>query len=390
MNYVRTLAALTLAVHPFAMVQAQNGPRPSGSQTAIQLPEGQGRDVTQKVCGMTCHGAEIIMGEGRSRDQWTAVVNAMVARGARATENELGQIANYLSTHFGTNYVAPASLQKKPAVAKLGVGPTSGTGRGPGPLGAGAADSHVVDNAGAERGKAIYMTECMVCHGPRARGGNKDLPANQQGPNLVRSLIVLRDRYGSQIGPFLLKGHTLKSGRQSASLKTEELIDLSHFLHQTVYNTLRTGNELRIQNILTGDKKAGEEFFNGAGRCKNCHSATGDLAAYGKRFEPPSIQQKFLFPRTVAFSRDGSRGRSAKPVTVTVTLADEKTVEGVLERLDDFNVSLRDAQGDYRSFVITPSVKVVKHDPLDEHVKLLDEYTDKNIHDITAYLESLK
>jgi hypothetical protein len=65
-------------------------------------------------------------------------------------------------------------------------------------------------------------------------------------------------------------------------------------------------------------------------------------------------------------------------------------VEGVLEKLDDFNVSLRDRDGEYRSFTITPQVKLVKHDPIETHVRLLDEYTDKNIHDVVAYLESLK
>ena len=63
-------------------------------------------------------------------------------------------------------------------------------------------------------------------------------------------------------------------------------------------------------------------------------------------------------------------------------------MEGVLQTLDDFNVALRDAQGNYRSFKITPELKVVKHDPYAMHVTLLDQYTDKDMHDIVAYLES--
>ena len=157
-----------------------------------------------------------------------------------------------------------------------------------------------------------------------------------------------------------------------------------------MYYTLRGGPDLEIKNVLTGDAKAGEAYFNGAGKCNTCHSPTRDLAGIGKKYDPPTLQTRFLFPRTVAFGRAGSGTSKAKPVTVTVTLSSGDVVEGVLDKLDDFNVSLRDAQGDYRSFAITPAVKVVKHDPYQAHVELLDQYTDKNMHDIVAYLETLK
>ncbi len=377
MNHVKTVARLAIAAISCAVLQAQAPP--GGSRSGGALPDGMGRDVTQKVCGATCHGPDIIMGKGRTRDQWTAVDNAMVARGAKATDTELAQIANYLSSHFGPNTVAA-------------VAPPRGnrSGAGPGPLGAGAADSHVVDENGAERGKSVYIAECITCHGNKARGGNSSLPVNQQGADLVRSLIVLHDRYGSQIGPFLAKGHPLQSGRAASSLTTEQVADLAHFLHRTVYNTLRSGPELQIQNVLTGDPKAGAAYFNGAGKCNTCHSPTGDLARIGAKYDPPTLQAKFLFPRTVGFGRRGAGSTTSKPVTVTVTMPNGDMVEGVLDRLDDFNVSLRDAQGEYRSFKITSSLKVVKHDPYAMHATLLDQYTDKNIHDIVAYLETLK
>ena len=105
------------------------------------------------------------------------------------------------------------------------------------------------------------------------------------------------------IGPFLAKGHPLQSGRSASSLKTEQVADLAHFLHQKVYNTLRTGTELQIQNVLTGDPKAGEVYFNGAGKCHTCHSPTGDLKGIGRKYDPPTLQSKFLFPRAVGFGR---------------------------------------------------------------------------------------
>ena len=356
-------------------------------QAGPPLPDGPGKDITHKVCGATCHGTDVIVGKGRTRDQWTAVVNAMVGRGAKATEAELVQIAGYLTSHFGPSMVVTGISTRGD---RPGSNAPRATGRGPGPLGAGAADSHVVDDAGAERGKSVYIAECITCHGVKARGGDSSLPRNQQGADLIRSLIVLRDRYGSGIGPFLAKGHPLQSGRPASALKAEQVADLAHFLHQKVYNTLRTGSELQIQNVLTGDPKAGAAYFNGAGKCNTCHSPTGDLKGIGRKYDPPTIQSKFLFPRSVGFGRRGAAPVTAKPVTVTVTQSTGEVVEGVLQTLDDFNVALRDAQGNYRSFKITPDMKVVKHDPYAMHIALLDQYTDKDMHDIVAYLESLK
>ena len=51
---------------------------------------------------------------------------------------------------------------------------------------------------------------------------------------------------------------------------------------------------------------------------------------------------------------------------------------------------LRDSAGGYRSFKRTPSLKVETKDPLQAHIDLLPKYTDRNIDDIVAYLETLK
>jgi len=383
---VRILITLVLPAMFATTVLAQTSA--AGGRSGPPLPEGAGKDVTLKVCGSTCHGSDIIMGKGRTRDQWTAVVNTMVSKGAKANAAELTQISEYLSTHFAPNMVVSTPPQRG---NRSGAGAPGAFGRGPGPLGAGAADSHVVDDAGAERGKSIYIAECITCHGVKARGGNPNLPTNQQGPDLVRSLVVLHDRYGNEIGPFLAKGHPLQSGRSPSSLKAEQVADVAHFLHQKVYNTLRSGPELQIQNVLTGDPKAGAAYFKGAGKCNTCHSPTGDLKGIGRRYDPPTIQSKFLFPHSVGFGRrGGSASAKENPVTVTVTQSNGEVVDGALVALDDFNVALRDSQGNYRSFKIAESLKVVKHDPYAMHVTLLDQYTDKNIHDIVAYLESLK
>jgi cytochrome c oxidase cbb3-type subunit 3 len=236
----------------------------------------------------------------------------------------------------------------------------------------------------------VYVAECVTCHGNRARGGPDSLPPPQRGADLVRSLVVLKDRYGATIGEFLKKGHPMQSGRPSSALTGKEVIDLSHFLHLKVNDTLRSGPFSQVINVLTGDAKAGEAFFNGAGGCNKCHSVTGDLKGVGAKYDPPALQQKFLFPRSFQVGRGGAVASSNKPVTLKVTTPDGKTVSGNLLHLDDFNVSLRDAAGDYHTWARTPALKVEKTDPYQGHIDLLDKYTDKNIHDIVTYLETLK
>jgi cytochrome c oxidase cbb3-type subunit 3 len=242
---------------------------------------------------------------------------------------------------------------------------------------AGSADKHVVDDAAAERGKKTYVAECITCHGASARGA-------QNGPDLVRSQTLLHDRYGSTIGPFLKKGHMTQS-TPSAKFTDAQILDLSHFLHARLDDTLRTSPMFHVQNVLTGDAKAGEAYFNGAGGCKGCHSATGDLKGFGGKYDAVDIQQRFLFP-----GGGFGRGRGRTQMTVTVTPASGAPVSGVLDKVDDFNVSLRDASGEYHSWTRTASLKVKLDDPLDAHHKLLDVIADKNMHDVTAYLETLK
>ena len=243
--------------------------------------------------------------------------------------------------------------------------------RGSPPSGPGPGDKQIVDAAAADRGKTTYIAKCVTCHGAKARG-------SENGPDLLRSPVVLRDRYGSEIGPFLRKGHPTQTNTSGANFTEPQLEELSHFLKQRFNETLRTSPTYRVQNVLTGTASAGAEYFNGAGRCSGCHSPSGDLAGIGRKYDPPTLQQRFLFPQRT------------KPVTVTVTPRSGAPVSGALVRMDDFTISLRDGSGQYRSWKRTAQLKVEKNDPYAAHVELLDQYTDKNIHDVVAYLESFK
>jgi cytochrome c oxidase cbb3-type subunit 3 len=239
------------------------------------------------------------------------------------------------------------------------------------PPGPGPGDKQSVDAAAADRGKTTYIAECITCHGAKARG-------TDNGPDLVRSVVVLRDRYGKELASFLRKGHPTQSNRPASSFTDKQLEELSHFLKQRFNETLRSSPTYRVQNVLTGDAKQGATYFSGAGRCSSCHSPSGDLAGIGRKYDPPTLQQRFLFPQRT------------KPVTIIVTPPSGSPVTGSLVRMDDFNVALRDSSGQYRSWTRTRGLKIEKTDPYSGHAELLDKYTYKDIHNVVAYLETLK
>ena len=246
-------------------------------------------------------------------------------------------------------------------------------------MGAGPSDLPSVDAAAATRARPIYAAQCINCHGTQARGSEK-------GSNLVRSLVVLRDRYGSELGPFLKKGHPAGA----PVLTDEQVVDMANFLRQRVNDSLRGSPIFQAGNVLTGDAKAGQVYFNGEGKCSSCHGASSSLAGIGGRLTPVDLQQRFLFPRTGRGRGAPAAGPPANAVTVTVTPASGAAISGTLVQLDDFNVTLRDAAGTVQSFRRTPALKVVKTDPLAAHIALLGTITDKQLHDVVAYLETLK
>ena len=321
--------------------------------------------VFQNVCGK-CHPPEAVV-TPRTRELWQETINKMIGLGAKMSPQEQTTVLDYLSATYG-----PGSA------AGRGRGGRAGRGGGP-TLNGAPLDHHVVDPDAANRGRSVWVAECIECHGTSARGTDR-------GKNLIQSDVVLHDRYGSTIGPFLAKGHPMQSGRQSSSLSTIQIADLAHFIHERVYDTLRGSEIFHPQQIVTGDAKAGEAWFNSAGKCNTCHSATGDLKGIGTRFDPATLQGRMLFPR------GGGRGRGAqgKQMTLTITPPNAPAVTGVPVVFDDFDVSVRDNKGEVHAFTRSPELKVVRNDPFAMHDQLLDVYTDKNMHDMLAYLVTLK
>jgi mono/diheme cytochrome c family protein len=340
----------------------------AGAAPLMSAEDAASRATFVRVCA-TCHPVERVIAEGRSRAQWETTIIAMqTSRGATIAPDDFDRVFDYL-----TKFHSRDSVQR---AAALGV--VQGAYGGP-RAHVGAADRHRVDAAAALRGQKIYAAQCVTCHGANARG-------TERGANLVRSPRVLRDRYGSAIGPLLKSGHPMQTG-SAASLSDAEIAEISHFIWDRINSTLRGAPEFDVKDVLAGNPGAGRAFFIGAGGCAACHSPTGDLAGYGARYAPVDIQQRFVFPAA------GGRGGGAKPrpqVRVTVTTSGGSPVSGTLVSLDDFHVALRDAAGAYRSWTRKPDMTITKDDPFAAHVALLDRLSDTSMHDVVAYLETLK
>jgi mono/diheme cytochrome c family protein len=342
------------------------------------------RATFNKVCGV-CHTPETAVATRRTKAQWEESIDKMVQLGAKGTDDEFAAVLSYLVSEYGRDAAADVAL----------AGGRGGRGGAPArPAGgiaatAGAEDKHVVDPAAADRGRKVWAAECINCHGTYARG-------TDNGPNLVRADLVAHDRYGNQLGPFLRKGHPMQSGAASATLTAVQISELSHFLHQRLYDTLRGSPIFIVHDLLTGNAKAGAAYFNGAGKCNTCHSPTGDLAHVGSKYDPPTLQATFLNPRPLGGrggrgpAPGGRGGPVARPVTLTVTPPSGTSITGVVVTFDDFDVAIRDASGEYHAWKRTPDLKVVKNDPYAAHDELIQQYTDQNMHDILAYLVTLK
>jgi cytochrome c oxidase cbb3-type subunit III len=242
------------------------------------------------------------------------------------------------------------------------------------------------DPAAFQRGAALYTTYCSGCHGPNARGG-------PGAPDLVRSLVVLDDEKGLLIAPVLRNGRP-DAGMPKLNLTEPQISDLVAWLHVQTWAADHR-NTYAFKDVLTGNPQKGEAYFNA--NCAACHSADGDLKGIGARYDGFSLQARWLQPRggRGGGGRGGRGGANAgsprASITVTVTLPSGEKVSGTLDRIDDFSVSLRDSEGDYHSFTREGGVpKVEIHDPLKAHTELLAKYTDADIHNITAYLATLK
>jgi cytochrome c oxidase cbb3-type subunit 3 len=263
--------------------------------------------------------------------------------------------------------------------------PGGGRGRGAGPAapaGRGFGRGPSFDAAAIERAKPVFEAQCGFCHGNDARG-------RAGGPDLARSLVVLADTKGKELTEFLHVGRP-PAMPAFPGLTDQQIADIAEFLHERL-EAAKSRSLIDATASLVGDAKAGEAYFNGSGRCTSCHSITGDLAHIAAKYDPATLQDRMINPRP-AGGRGGpapSTPRSTR--TVVVTLPSGQAISGKLEFVSEFVVTLVDDNGARRTFNRNgDNPKVVVTDPLQAHIDMLRTLQDKDMHDLTAYLWTLK
>ena len=268
----------------------------------------------------------------------------------------------------------PVSIAASPESAQ---GPPPGGG-GQGRGGGAAYPARAVNPESAERGKALYTAQCAFCHGADTRGAS--------GPSLLRSQLVQDDRGGETIAPVIRGG---RPPMPPFALSDAQIADIAEFLHSFALNS-RDPARMRPINIVTGDAAAGQAYFGA--KCGSCHAVDRDLKGIATRFpDPRALQQWWLLPGAGGGRGAAPPGGAIAATRATVTLPSGQKHEGRLAQIDEFSVSIVDADGTTRTFARagdTPKIDI--NDPLATHKSLLRAYTDKDIHDVTAYLVTLK
>jgi len=239
------------------------------------------------------------------------------------------------------------------------------------PSPAGNAPAPAAAKSTSESGAASFQENCAFCHGRDAAGG-------ETGPDLTRSKLVESDKRGDKIGEVIRNGRPEKK-MPPFNLPDQEIANLVAFIHSQHAKAVANKGSRRgvdVSDLQTGNVEAGKSYFNGAGNCASCHSPTGDLAGIATRYEGLDLEERMLYPKDAKSK-------------VTVTLPAGEKVTGTLAYLDEFTVGLRDASGTYRSWSLT-GVKYSVDSPVEAHVTLFGKYTDADIHNLMAYLQTLR
>jgi cytochrome c oxidase cbb3-type subunit III len=252
------------------------------------------------------------------------------------------------------------------------------------------------DPAVIARGRALFGVQCTACHGADLRGGD------QGGPNLLRSQIILTDQHGENMLPVIRDGRQGSVGTMPAfRLPEADILAIAEYIHSVMGQAGRQGRppgwETPIElNVLVGDATAGQQYFQKV--CGRCHSPSGDLRGVAARVSDARALQDLWVSGGLS-GRGGGRGGGGggrgdvemSRVQVTVTAPGSASVTGRLVRIDDFVVSIVQEDGVRRTFRREGSVpKVEINDPLEPHRRLVLELTDPDMHDVTAYLATLK
>jgi mono/diheme cytochrome c family protein len=345
------LVAAAVAFHSPVNVSAA-----SAAQAPVPVHTATGGQVYANNCA-TCHGA--------NRQGNLPSFPRLIGISQRMTD---AQITERIREGKG---MMPAFSKLTPdevtsLLTFLKTPPTAGTARS----GGSRAASPTVDPKVVENGHSVFEQNCAFCHGRDAGGG-------ETGPDLTRSKIVRGDIAGEKISEVIRSGRP--DNRMPAfHFSDSDMAAVVAFIHSQTAKAIAMGSRkgVDVSDLQTGNVEAGKAYFNGAGGCSSCHSPTGDLQGIASRYEGLQLEERMLYPR------------NAKS-TATVTLHNGTVVTGTLAYLDEFTIALRDDSGTYRSWPLA-TVKYKVNDPVQAHVELFSKYTDDDIHNLMAYIQTLR
>jgi cytochrome c oxidase cbb3-type subunit 3 len=222
------------------------------------------------------------------------------------------------------------------------------------------------DKVAASRGERLFDRECAFCHGQQARGAT--------GPSLITSDLVLADNHGEHLTPFLKKGRPGSGMPAFATMSNQELKDIAEYLHLQVEDVANRGT-YRVLNIVVGNPGEGKAYVEG--HCEACHSAE-TFAHIGSRFSSADqLQRYWIWP---------ARSREVRASVKT----QKGSATGRLAQISDFRVALVDGSGETLTFARGPGVEVQVDDPLEAHQQMLTSLANDDMHNVTAYFETLK
>jgi mono/diheme cytochrome c family protein len=228
------------------------------------------------------------------------------------------------------------------------------------------------------RGLPLYNSTCGYCHGARGKGG-------QAGPDIIVSTVTLHDEDGVQLTTYVRGPAHSKAAK--VDVADAQMADIAAYLHSRVIYSSGRG-EVHLAEVLVGDAKAGEQYFNGAGGCAKCHSVTGNLKGVGAKYDAATLQERLVMPRA---GRGNFGGTAATAPYATVTLPSGESFKGAPLRVTDFDVVIRLADGSTKTWARERGVpKVEITDPLQAHIDLMQRLSDTDLHNLTAYLATFK
>lgn len=219
-------------------------------------------------------------------------------------------------------------------------------------------------------GSTSFVQNCAFCHGRDAAGG-------EAGPDLTHSNLVSSDKDGEALSPVIRNGRPDK-GMPKFNLPDTDTVNLIAFIHNQQDKALSTsGNRKGVSpaDLLTGNVAAGKKYFEGEGGCTKCHSETS-LAGVATRNTGLRLEEQMLYPRGV------------KP-KITVKTKSGETIIGTVDHQDEFTIAMTDTAGNYRSWPVG-AISFQIQDPSEAHVTALSKYTDDDIHNLYAYIQTLK